>query len=168
MDLIAIGRISKPIGTRGEVKVLPLTHDKQRFVNLPIVWLGNDTANVELKKILKVRIDAKQVVFSFIGIKTVEEAEKIRDLYLFIPKKDVVKLQDGSYFVDDIIGCEVVTEQQVNVGVITDLLSLRMNDLWVVKKGTKEVLIPAVKAIIRQVDIKNKRITINAIDGLLN
>lgn len=168
MDLIAIGRISKPIGTRGEVKVLPLTHDKQRFVNLPAAWLGHDAANVELKKILKVRIDAKQVVLNFNGIETIEEAEKIRDLYLFIPKDDVVKLQNGSYFVDDVIGCEVVTEQQVNVGVITDLLSLRMNDLWVVKKDTKEILIPAVKAIIRQVDVKNRRVTINAIDGLLN
>ena len=83
-------------------------------------------------------------------------------------KKDAVKLQNGSYFVDDVIGCEVVTEEQMIVGVITDLLSLPMNDLWVVKKDAKEILIPAVKAIIRQVDIENKRITINALDGLLD
>jgi 16S rRNA processing protein RimM len=168
MDLIAIGRISKPIGTRGEVKISPLTYDKQRFMNLSAVWLGHDVVNVELKKILKVRIDAKQVVLDFDGIETIEEAEKLKDLYLFIPKEDAVKLHNGSYFVDDVIGCEVVTEKQVNVGVVTDLLSLQMNDLWVVKKGAKEILIPAVKAIIRQVDVENKRITINALDGLLD
>ncbi len=83
-------------------------------------------------------------------------------------KEDAVKLRDGSYFIDDIIGCEVVTEEQTIVGKITDLLSLPMNDLWVVKKDAKEILIPAVKTIIRQVDIENKRITIHALDGLVD
>jgi len=168
MDLIAIGRISKPIGTRGEVKILPLTHDKQRFVNLPAVWLGRDAANVELKKILNVRIDAKQVVLSFNDIKSVEEAEKIKDLFLFVLKEDAVKLQNGCYFVHDVIGCEVVTEEQTIVGTITDLYSLPMNDVWVVKKDAKEILIPAVKAIIQRVDVENKRITIHALHGLLD
>jgi len=168
MDLIAIGRISKPIGTRGEVKILPLTQDKQRFMNLPAVWIGLEAANAELKKILKVRIDTKHVVFNFDGIETVEEAEKIKDSFLFVAKEDAVKLRDGSYFVDDVIGCEVVTEEQTVVGVITDLLSLPMNDLWVVKKDAKEILIPAVKAIIRQVDVENKHIIIHALDGLLD
>ena len=168
MDLIAIGRISKPIGTRGEVKILPLTQDKQRFMNLPAVWIGLEAANAELKKILKVRIDTKHVVFNFDGIETVEKAEKIKDSFIFVAKEDAVKLRDGSYFVDDVIGCEVVTEEQTVVGVITDLLSLPMNDLWVVKKDAKEILIPAVKAIIQQVDVENKRITIRALDGLLD
>ena len=168
MDLIAIGRVSKPIGTRGEVKVLPLTDDKQRFANLPDVWVGYDAANVELKKILDVRIDTKQVVLHFNGIETVDDAKKIQDVYLFVRKEETVKLQHGTYFVDDVIGCEVVTEEQVNVGVITDLLSLLMNDVWVVKKDTKEILIPAVKAIIRKVDVENKRITIHSLDGLLD
>ena len=168
MDLIAIGRISKPIGTRGELKVSPLTHDNRRFMNLSTVWLGHDAADVELKKILKVRIDGKQVVLNFHGIGTVEEADKLKDLYLFVPKEEVVKLQYGSYFVDDVIGCEVVTEEQVHVGVVKDLLSLPSNDVWVVQKDAKEILIPAVKAIIRKVDIENKRITIHALDGLFD
>ena len=168
MDLIAIGRISKPIGTRGEVKILPLTHNKQRFENLSAVWVGYDTENVELKNILKVRIDTKHVALNFDGIETIEEAEKMKDLYLFVSKEDTVELQNGNYFVDDVIGCEVITEEKAVVGIVTDLLSLPMNDLWVIKKDAKEILIPAVKEIIRQVDVKNKRITINALDGLLD
>jgi 16S rRNA processing protein RimM len=167
MDVIAIGRISKPIGTRGEVKILPLTDDSQRFLNVSSVWVGHDATDAEVKKIRKVRLDARQVVAKFDGIESVEEAEKIRDKYLFVQKEDIVKLQKGTYFVDDVIGCEVVTEEEINVGVITDLLSLPMNDVWVVKNGTKEILLPAVKAIIRQVDIEQKRITIHALDGLL-
>ena len=168
MDFIAVGRISKPIGTRGEIKILPLTHDKRRFENLPAVWVGYDAATAEGKKILKVRIDAKQVVLGFQGIETMEEAEKLKDLFLFVPKEDAVELENGHYFVDDILGCEVVTEEQTTVGTVSDLLSLPMNDIWVVKKGAQEILLPAVKAIIRQVDVENKRITIHALDGLLD
>ena len=114
------------------------------------------------------RIDSRQIVLSVQGIETVEEAKKITGCYLFVQKENAVQLRDGSYFIDDVIGCEVVTEEQKNIGVITDLLTLPMNDVWVVRKDTKEFLIPAVKSIIRQVDIENKCVTIHALDGLLD
>lgn len=167
-DVIAIGKISKPVGTRGEVKILPLTDDMQRFTPLQAAWIGRDAAHVELKKIVKKRIDAKHVVLQLQGIETIEEAERIKNFYLFIQQEDAVTPRPGSFFIDDIIGCEVVTEEQAVVGVITDVLSLPMNDVWVVKKGSKEILLPAVKAIIRQVDVESKRIMVHAVDGLVD
>jgi 16S rRNA processing protein RimM len=168
MDLIAIGRISKPIGTQGELKVLPLTDTIQRFVGLQSVWVGCDEMAVDLVEISAVRVDAKQIVVSLQGVESVHEAEKFRNAYIFIPKEKIVTLQPGSYFMDDVLGCEVVTDEQKLVGNITDLLSLPANDVWVVRNGAKEILIPAVKAIIRKVDIKTKRITIHALEGLLD
>jgi 16S rRNA processing protein RimM len=168
MDLIAIGRISKPIGTQGELKVFPLTANKQRFAGLQSVWVGHDATRVEQRDILAVRIDAKQVVVSLNGIETPHQAKESRDKYLFVPKEQKIELRKGSYFMDEVIGCEVVTEKQVNVGIVTDLLPLPANDVWVVRNGTKEFLIPAVKAIIRKVDLKMKRITIHAFEGLLD
>jgi len=167
MDLIAIGRISRPIGTRGEMKILPLTADKQRFADLQSVWVGHDSKSVELRDICVVRIDAKQVVVSLNGIETLQEASRFRNKYLFVSKEQTIKLKTGNYFMDDIIGCEVVTEEQMKVGIVADLLSLPANDIWVVRNGKKEFLIPAVKAIIRKVDVKAKRITIHALEGLL-
>ncbi len=167
MDLIAIGRISKPIGTRGEMKVLPLTDDRLRFTDLQSVWIGHDSKRAEQRDIQIVRIDAKQVVISVDGIETLQEANNFRNMYLFVPKEQTIKLHTGSYFMDDIIGCEVVTEEQMKVGIVADLLSLPANDIWVVRNGKKEFLIPAVKAIIRNVDVKMKRITIHALEGLL-
>jgi 16S rRNA processing protein RimM len=167
MHLIAIGRISKPIGTRGEVKILPLTNDKQRFTNLRLVWVGNDESTAEKRTIHTVRIDAKQVVLNFSGIETVGEAELLRDRYLFVPKEKVVKLNIGNYFVDDVIGCEVVTEEQRKIGIVIDLFSLPANDVWIIWNGAKEIMIPAVKSIIRQVDVLKKRITVRALEGLL-
>jgi 16S rRNA processing protein RimM len=167
MDFIAIGRISRPIGTRGEMKVLPLTDDKQRFVGLQSVWVGHDSEKAEQRDIRVVRIDAKQVVINLAGIETLKEANKFRNNYLFVAKEQAIKLHDGRYFMDDIIGCEVVTEEQVKVGIVTDLLSLPANDLWVVRNGKQELMIPAVKAIIQKVDVRMKRITIHALEGLL-
>jgi 16S rRNA processing protein RimM len=167
VELIAVGRISKPIGTQGELKILPLTNEKQRFENLQSVWVGHTAANVEQRDVCAVRIDAKQIVVSLIGVETLQEAEAFRNKYLFVPKEQSVQLRSGNYFIDDIIGCEVVTEENVNIGIVSDVLSLPKNDLWVVRKGKKEILIPAVQAIIRKIDIKIKCITIHALEGLL-
>jgi 16S rRNA processing protein RimM len=168
MELIAVGRISKPIGTRGEVKVLPLTDDRQRFANLRSVWIGHDETTAKQQDILAVRIDAKQIAVNLSGVENADAAEQFRNKYLFVPKEEVIKLRTGSYFVDDIIGCEVVTEERIKVGIVSDLLSLPANDLWVIWNGTKEILVPAVKEIIRHVDVEKKRITIHALEGLLD
>jgi len=167
MDLIAIGRISKPIGTQGEIRVVPLTDDYGRFAGLKSVLVGHEETTAVARGVLSTRIDVKHVVIKFNGIEKVEEAEVLRDSYLFVSKENAVKLCTGSYFVDDIIGCEIFTEEQAKVGVVTDLLKLPANDIMVVKNDVKEILIPAVKAIIRKIDIEKKRITIHALEGLL-
>jgi len=147
---------------------LPLTNSTQRFEHLQEIWLGTDAAHVVAKRILKARIDAKQVVLQLDGMNSVEEAESIKDWYVFVAKDHAVRPEAGSYFIDEVIGCRVVTEDQTEIGTVTDLLSLPMNDIWVVNQGEKEILIPAVKAVIRQVDVEQKRIVIQAVDGLLD
>jgi 16S rRNA processing protein RimM len=167
MDLIAIGRISKPRGTHGELSVSPLTDDKQRFAGMESIWLGYDETAAEQREIEVVRIDAYQVVVRIKGVETAGEAETLRNKYLFVPQEKIINLRAGTYFIDDVIGCEVVTEDQKRVGRVSDLLTLPANDIWVVDDGEKEILIPAVKEIIRKVDIAEKRITIHALEGLI-
>jgi 16S rRNA processing protein RimM len=167
MDLIAIGRISKPIGTRGRMKIFPLTDDNLRFAGLKSVWIGKNTNEAKRRNINLVQADARQVVVDLEGIQTPEEVNKLKDRYLFIPKEQAVELQAGTYFIDDVIGCEVITEENERIGIVSDLLALPANDMWIVRNGSKEFLIPAVKSIIRKVDVKMKRITIKAIEGLL-
>jgi 16S rRNA processing protein RimM len=167
MDLVAAGRIIKPVGIRGEVKILPFAENAERFASLKSVWIGLDEKTAEQIDILAVRIDPKFVIVSFDNIKTADEADRLRNSFLFIPKEEEVKPSSGSYFVDDIIGCEIFDENKVKVGIVKDVLSLPANDLWVVKDNEKEILIPAVKAVVRQIDVKNKCIIINSIEGLL-
>ena len=94
MDLIAIGRISKPIGTRGGMKVIPLTDNNLRFADLKSVWIGNDLKEAEQRNINLVQADARQIIVSLEGVQTPEEAGKLRDKYLFILKEQAVSLYD--------------------------------------------------------------------------
>jgi 16S rRNA processing protein RimM len=167
MNLIAIGKCAKPIGTRGEIKIVPLTDDTKRFQNLQSVWVGHDETRAKSYSVTSVRVEAQQVVLRLQGITSSEQAGELRNTYIFLPQEKTVMLRAGSYFMDDVLECEVVTEEQVLVGRVTDILSLPANDVWVVRKDTKEILIPAVKEIIRKVDVKMKRITIHALEGLL-
>jgi 16S rRNA processing protein RimM len=168
MELIAIGRISKPIGTRGEIKILPLTDDPKRFAVLQSVWVGHQESAAKQLDVIAVRIETRQIAVRLSGVENADAAEQIRDQYLFVPKEEVIKLRSGSYFMHDVIGCEVLTQDNVKVGTVSDLFSLPSNDVWLVRNGEKEILIPAVKEIIKQVDIEKKRITIHAVEGLLD
>jgi 16S rRNA processing protein RimM len=167
MNLIAIGRCSKPIGTRGEIKIVPLTDDAKRFQNLQSVWVGLDETRAKSYSVTAVRVEAQRVVLSLQGVASSEQAQELRNTYVILPQEETVMLRRGSYFMDDVLECEVVTEEQVLVGKVTDILSFPANDVWVVRKDTKEILIPAVKEIIRKVDVRMKRITIHALEGLL-
>ena len=167
MELIAVGRITKPIGTMGEVKVLPFSNVHDRFADLKSVWVGFDEPGAKCREIARIRIELKRIVVGFRNIETANAAEELRDQFLFVPKEHAVLPRTGSYFIDDIIGCEVFTEEEKAVGVVKDVLSLPANDIWSVWNGEKEMLIPAVQAIVRVVDTKNKRIVIHAVEGLL-
>jgi 16S rRNA processing protein RimM len=167
MELIAVGRITKPVGTKGELKVLPFSDAHDRFADLKSVWVGFDESGTKRSDIVKVRIDAKKVVIGLRDIETADAAAELRGQYVFVPKENAVRPRKGSYFVDDIIGCEVFTEEQKAVGVVKDVFSLPANDVWSVWNGEKEMLIPAVQAIVRAVDTGKKRIVIHAVEGLL-
>jgi 16S rRNA processing protein RimM len=168
MELIAIGKVAKPLGIRGEIKIQPLTGDVKRFALLKSVWVGRKEETAVQIEIVSVRVDAGQASISLNGIENIDAAEQLRDQYLFVQKEEIIRLRKGSYFIDDVIGCEVVTEENKMVGEMTGLLSLPAQDVWVVWTGEKEILIPAVKEIVKQVDIRNKRITIHALEGLID
>lgn len=167
MELIAVGKITKPIGTKGDVRVLPFTNNRKRFAILKWVLVGLNESKVNRYSIVKTRTTNEQVNIHLSTIETLDAAEKLRNQYLFVPKEQRVKLHKGSYFIDDIIGCEIFTEAQKVIGIVRDVLSLPANDVWVVWNGEKEILIPAVKAIIRHVDVERKRVIVYALEGLL-
>ena len=152
MDRYAIGLIRKPHGVRGAVKVGPLTDDVARFKQLKVVYINNNKYNVE-----KAQISNDEIILSFKEVTTCDMAEELRNKEIFVDKKDAVKLEEGRYFVVDIIGCEVFVEDK-SIGKITEVLQHGAADVYVIKSQDKECMVPALKKLLQNVDVDNKKI----------
>ncbi len=165
---IAVGRISKSVGIRGEVKVQLLTDQPRRFSKLKSVWIGEREESAEKLTIESSRIQGFTVVLKFHEIDSRTAADILQGRYVFISAKDVIVPPKGSFFIDDVIGMTVVSEEGEPVGTVKDILQTPANDVWVVQNGTKEVLLPAVKEVIKTVDLKRKEVVIHVMEGLLD
>jgi len=154
MEMMTIGQIVNTHGIKGEIKVFPLTDDSKRFKKLKSVYLdGIDT------KIESVKIGTKVVILKLEGIDTPEQAVNYKLKYLEIKRQDAVKLDKGSYFVVDIVGCTVFDTNGLKVGEVAKVLNLPANDVYQVA-GEKEVLIPALKSVVKEINIEDKKIVI--------
>jgi 16S rRNA processing protein RimM len=165
--MIAVGRITKSVGIKGEVRVAMLTDSPERFTKLKAIWCGKDEATAVRCSILAMRIDKSAVVLKLKEIETRSSADEHRGDYLFVESRETVTPAKGSYFIHEIIGMKVVTEAGDEVGTVRDVMELPANDVWVVTSGTKEFLIPAIKEVIRSVDVKGRTVVIRPLEGML-
>lgn len=162
-----IGQIVNTSGLKGVIKVKPFTDDITKFNNFKTIYIS---VKKELKefKIEQVRFSKNMVFLKLQGIDTIEEAENYRNLYLKIKRNEDEKLEEGSYYIVDIIGCEVYTDEKKLLGKVDDVFSTGSNDVYVVKDELgKQILLPAIKDVIKNIDIKNKIITVHLLEGLL-
>jgi 16S rRNA processing protein RimM len=165
-EWIAVGRIVRSIGIRGEVKIIPLTDDERRMEGVEVVFLGKDEVSVHSQRIESAHLTTRAWKVKFFGVDRIEAAEKLRGLFLFLPRKNEPRMKSGSFRIDDIIGCEMFTGVGRRVGQVSDVLVLPANDVWVVRDGEKEYLFPAVRALISKVDVEAKRIEVHELEGL--
>lgn len=122
----------------------------------------------ENRKIKSVRQQNKFYIISFHDIISCETAAKFRGATLKIKRGDMPALEDGVFFHEQIIGLGVITTEGDIIGTVEEIFETRANDVYIVRKGDKEYLIPAVKEVIKKIDIRNNRIIIEIIDGLLD
>lgn len=164
---LQIGVISSTHGIRGEVKVFPTTDDPARFKLLKKVTL--DTGREELPlEIQGVKFFKQFVIVKFKGIDNINDIEKYKGKSLFVDREDAVALEDDEYYIADIIGMEVFTEDGKRFGTLTDVMETGANDVYVVElEDGKEVLLPAIKECILDVDIEAMKMTVHLMDGLL-
>jgi 16S rRNA processing protein RimM len=165
-DLIAIGRITRSVGIKGEVRVTLLTDDADRFTNLRRVWGGNSPASVQLLNLRRSRSGRADVVLLFEEIDSRTAADAWRGKYLFVPSSDALKPKRGSYRIDDIVGLQVVSVEGETLGVVKEVMQLPANDVWVVLHDGKEILLPAIKQVVQRVDLEAGRVVINPMEGL--
>ena len=163
-----VGIISSTHGVRGEVKVFPTTDDMKRFKKLKEVLLdtGKETRTREIEG---VKFFKQFVILKFKGYDNIDDIVKYRGKSLFVPRENAVKLQKDEYFIAYLIGLKVVNEDGSFTGVLKDVMETGANDVYIVEsQDGKEVLIPAIKDCILQVDFEKEQVLVHLLDGLLD
>lgn len=166
--LLRVGVITSTHGVRGEVKVFPTTDDMNRFKKLKTVILDtgkeHKTLNIESVKFFK-----NMVILKFKGFDNINDVEMWRQKDLLITRDQAVKLSPDENFIVDLIGLTVITDEGETLGVMQDVLQTGANDVYIVKMaGGKEVLLPAIKDCILNVDLEKGEMLVHVLDGLLD
>ena len=165
-DLLKVGVITTTHGVRGEVKVFPTT-DPERFLDLEYVILD---AGREMKKleIRNVKFFKNLVILKFDGIDNINDIEKYKGKRLLVDREHAVKLKKDEYFIADMIGMDVFTEDGELFGALKDVMETGANDVYIIEMSDgKEVLVPAIKQCILDVDIENRKMVIHLLEGLV-
>ncbi|RKY78731.1 16S rRNA processing protein RimM [candidate division KSB1 bacterium] len=167
-ELITIGVVVKPHGVRGELKVFSHTDNPRRFYRLTRIFLTSADSGYQPYVVEKVRVVSKWVLLKLKGIDSQNQAERFRGFEVQIPRRECVKLPKGAYYIFEVIGLNVFNTEGQQIGTVADVYTLPSNDVLVVETTTKkEVLIPAVKQVVKRIDIHKKQIIVEPIPGLL-
>ena len=160
------GKIVGTHGIRGMVRVKPWSDSGEFLNNFKRFFLSPDGEN-ELKAV-KIQPHGGVVLIAFKGIDTVEQAESLRGKTVYICRDDIT-LPDGRYFIDDLIGCEVFdADSGEKYGVISEVSQTGANDVWHIKSGEKEYLLPAIDEVIVTVDPENETLEIRPMKGIFD
>lgn len=167
-QLLQVGIISSTHGVRGEVKVFPTTDDMKRFKKLKEVQVDTGKEKKTLQ-IEGVKFFKQFVILKFKGYDTLDDIVVYKGKSLFVDRKNAVRLNKDEYFIADLIGIKVENEDQSFSGILSDVIETGANDVYVIKTPEgKEVLIPAIKECILQVDVEGGSMQVHLLDGLLD
>ncbi len=165
-EYLIVGQIVAPHGIRGEVKVRLITEDPELLQELETLYV--DDAAPRPMQVAGVRFHRKHALIQFEGITTRTEAEALRGLYVLIPKAWAPPLEEDEFYVHEILGLRVVTTRGEELGKVVDVIFTGANDVYVVRGGPYgEVLIPAIKEVVRAVDLEAGEIRVELIEGLI-
>jgi len=166
-DLVAIGKVARPYQGRGLLRITPLTDFPDRFSNLAKVFVVGEE-ETRILTVERAERKGKTVLLKFAGVETREEAWELVGCMLEVPEEELVPLPSGTYYIFQLIGMRALTEEGEFLGELSDVISTPANDLYVLKRGGQEVLIPAVKDVVKAVDVEKGEIVIAPIPGLLD
>lgn len=155
---IVIGKIVAPHGVRGDIRIMPLTDRPEQFLNLSYLLL-EDGRQLTVKA---ARFHKRMVLVSTKEITTMNDAELLRDKKILIRAEDLPPLEEGRFYVADLIGLPVFDEEGKQLGTFKDSITTGSNDVYIVAvPGSKDLLIPALKIYVREINLQEKRIVVN-------
>jgi 16S rRNA processing protein RimM len=166
-DFVTIGKIERHFGVRGEFKVRSLTDVPGRLDHLKQVQVLETTGQTVERTVTHVRRAGSTYIMGLAGVTTPEEAGALRGGLIQAPRAPASALSADVYFECDLIGMTVENERGDEVGVLEMILEIPDNRVFVVRKGTEEVLIPAAKSFVTSVDLQRRRMMVRGIDDLI-
>lgn len=167
-NMLRVGVITSPHGIKGEVKVFPTTDDAKRFKELKEVILDTGKEQIPME-IEHVKFFKNMVILKFKGYDNINEIEKYKSRDLLITRDQAVDLAPDEYFITDLIGLAVVSDQGVELGTLKDVLETGANDVYVVAmKDGKELMLPAIGDCILNVDLEQGRMEVHVLEGLMD
>lgn len=166
--MLRVGVITSAHGIKGEVKVFPTTDDAKRFKELKEVILDTGKEYIPME-IEHVKFFKNMVILKFRGYDNINEIEKYKSRDLLITRDQAVDLEPDEYFITDLIGLAVVSDQGAELGTLKDVLETGANDVYVVAmKDGKELMLPAIGDCILNVDLEQGRMEVHVLEGLMD
>jgi 16S rRNA processing protein RimM len=160
---VVVGKVTKAHGLLGEVTVLPLTDNPDRFAPGGVVYL-EDGRSLSIRDS---RDNGARLLVTFEGVGDRTAAEALRGSILVVPESELPDLPDGTYWPHQLEGCEVVTTSGRTLGTIADVVANRANDIWITAAPDgEEILVPAIRQVIAEVDIAAKRVLVHEVPGI--
>ena len=167
-NTLRVGVITTTHGIKGEVKVYPTTDDANRFLDLKTIYLdtGKELLPLEIEG---VKFFKQFVILKFKGIDNINDIEKYKNKDLLIDRADAVELAEGEFFIPDLIGLSVVTEDGTPFGTLKDVMETGANDVFIVETlDEKEILLPYIDDCVKKIDLTEKTVTVHLMKGLLD
>ena len=166
-NFLEIGQIVNSYGIKGFFKVVPFTDDITRFDDLDSVYIEKNK-KLEKKLIEEVKYHKNLVLLKIQGVNDINDTEQYKSCILKIDRANAVELPEDTYFITDMIGIEVYTEENKFLGNLTDIFPTGSNDVYVVKDELgKQILLPAIGEVIKDVNVKERRMVVKLIPGLI-
>ncbi len=169
LDLFRVGVIANTHGVKGEVKIFPTTDAPERFKKLKSVILDAKREKITLE-IQSARFFKNLVIVKFKGIDNINDIEKYKGCDLYVTRENATPLDEGEYYIADLIDMKVVDEENKELGVLFDVMQTGANDVFVVnlKDSDKELLLPNIPDCVLDVDLESRVITVHVLDGLMD
>jgi len=167
-EYFEIGQIVNTFGVKGIVKVNPFTDDITRFEKLKTILVVKNK-NVTEIEIEEVKYHKDMVLLKLKGVDDMNSAEKYKGCFIKIHRKDAIKLPKDTFFIADIIGSEVITDDGKILGKVDDIYSTGSNDIYVVKDELgKQILLPSIKEVILDIDVEKQKVIVHLLEGLVD
>ena len=167
--LIAIGRILRPWGNKGEVKIVLFSGKVERLASFTKIFVGDTEESAIMVSPENERKGKNSILVKFLNIHSIEDAELLRGNFLYAPADELIPPQENEYYIDDLIGLKVVhAKHGGELGRVSDILETGGADLLEVQGDEKIILIPLTKSICRKIDLRKRIVIVDPPKGLLD